>query len=941
MARRDIPFDIFTLPEPASSKAKDYLESYKGWVYSAVSTISKRAAEVEIKLYKRKRNGDVDEIEDHDSLALLHSVNTFQTGSQFREFSYIYQLLTGEYVWVLLGSKNAYNEMLLLRPDWVEVVPDGKGGISKYIYRPGGSYKSVDIEPERILFKREFNPTNAYRGYSPVRAAAVDIDIDDYSDKWNRNYFFNSAMPSFILSTDAKMSPPAKKRFIQKWYQSHQGTGNSHKVAFMDGGQMKVDQLSNTMQELDFQASKDRIRDKILSAFHISKSNLGVTDDVNRANAEAQDQRFVKLVISPLVSSMVDFLNEFYLPKWAGTEDMYFDFESIVAEDQELKLKQLEAASKEGWLSINEIREEIGYDPIEGGDVIFKPLNVQPILGEDADLQKPEPEVPTETEPLPQGAPENLDELAEVPQKSIWSRVKGMFSKTKRVEPHISVLRAPSGSKRKKYAKGMPVPSLARLRAERARGAVESELKKLMVSMMKNGLPVEKKEPVTEDKQVREKIWKEFVAKTDIEEAGLSNVIRELAQVQFREMIDKIGQYREMIKKGKFTAGSVVFSLNKENKRWYKSIRPYISRVLRAHGDDSLALLETKGAKSMKTKELDMGVSTVDGFLKRLGTEFIPEINETTRQALISEIEAGIKAGEDVDGIIARINAVYDDLVGYRADRIARTEVLRAANWGNFFAYLQSGVVAGKQWLATPFGDFRPSHLASDGQTVALDEPFNIGGVSMMCPHDPDAGPEDTINCRCTTIPVLDTEFKAHKEAIEKQKTEKKEKLEKAVDDVYTRHVVEAVKKQELDEIRKAEEKLAKLNDLKVQTIDSIRKDTVEVLQSEEAKRDVAVKNREAEEKALSKYHAQKTGENLSRLKALQDDENKKLANLQEQKETKEAEVKTLSDRLEVVKYDIKQAAVKAKDGIYKQREKIIGGLVKLRDKVVKTIKQK
>jgi hypothetical protein len=50
----------------------------------------------------------------------------------------------------------------------------------------------------------------------------------------------------------------------------------------------------------------------------------------------------------------------------------------------------------------------------------------------------------------------------------------------------------------------------------------------------------------------------------------------------------------------------------------------------------------------------------------------------------------------------------------------------------------------------------RPTHLAADGQTVPIDEPFDVGGVQFMRPADDSlgAGPEDIINCHCVAIPV-------------------------------------------------------------------------------------------------------------------------------------------------------------------------------------------
>jgi hypothetical protein len=53
-----------------------------------------------------------------------------------------------------------------------------------------------------------------------------------------------------------------------------------------------------------------------------------------------------------------------------------------------LKARELDTAAKESQLgvsTVNEIRNSIGRDAIDGGDVIYAPSTTQPILGEDAE----------------------------------------------------------------------------------------------------------------------------------------------------------------------------------------------------------------------------------------------------------------------------------------------------------------------------------------------------------------------------------------------------------------------------------------------------------------------------------------------------------------------------------------------------------------------------
>lgn len=61
-----------------------------------------------------------------------------------------------------------------------------------------------------------------------------------------------------------------------------------------------------------------------------------------------------------------------------------------------------------------------------------------------------------------------------------------------------------------------------------------------------------------------------------------------------------------------------------------------------------------------------------------------------------------------------------------------------------------------KRWLTAPGAHF-PRHEdydGLDGQTVPLDAPFDVGGVPLMYPGDPDGPPEEVCNCRCTIVLV-------------------------------------------------------------------------------------------------------------------------------------------------------------------------------------------
>ena len=86
-----------------------------------------------------------------------------------------------------------------------------------------------------------------------------------------------------------------------------------------------------------------------------------------------------------------------------------------------------------------------------------------------------------------------------------------------------------------------------------------------------------------------------------------------------------------------------------------------------------------------------------------------------------------------------------------RAQRIARTEAHLAVMTGSFEVAKQNGITH-KQWLSSLDERTRETHLEANGQTVEIDEPFQVGDAEGMFPGDPELPPEENINCRCTLL---------------------------------------------------------------------------------------------------------------------------------------------------------------------------------------------
>jgi len=156
-------------------------------------------------------------------------------------------------------------------------------------------------------------------------------------------------------------------------------------------------------------------------------------------------------------------------------------------------------------------------------------------------------------------------------------------------------------------------------------------------------------------------------------------------------------------------------------------------------------------------KIVDYWISYLRRYARVEGAERVTSIGLSQRKQAIrlikgvieKAVEKGWGAEVIAESIQKELNGVMIPLNTYRAMRIARTEVLMAATLGSVTGARSLDVPMLKTWLATPYGNYRPDHLALHKVTIDMDDKFDVGGVLMDRPGDPEGGAENVCNCRC------------------------------------------------------------------------------------------------------------------------------------------------------------------------------------------------
>lgn len=133
-------------------------------------------------------------------------------------------------------------------------------------------------------------------------------------------------------------------------------------------------------------------------------------------------------------------------------------------------------------------------------------------------------------------------------------------------------------------------------------------------------------------------------------------------------------------------------------------------------------------------------------------------IPDEVHSLVVAAILQGTNNGESIEQIARRV----DDILIFtgsenwenRARVIAQTETNRHFN-GSMLAHglLQekNGALGlSKRWDTILDGRERVEHQQANNQVQPLNQPFIVGGESLLFPGDPTGAPSNVINCRCS-----------------------------------------------------------------------------------------------------------------------------------------------------------------------------------------------
>jgi len=767
-------------------------------VFACVSKIAKGASRIGWILGKRQSGGEIDEIEEHPLLTLLAKPNETESGSRLTEKLLSFLLLAGNsYILKVQGVQSMPPQFLYaLRPDRMKVVAGTwKEPVARYEYSPGATVEK--FETKDVLHIREFHPTNDFYGLSRLEVAARAIDISNKSMEWNKKLLDNDMRPSGIIALDPPLMEEQFNLFVTKFNEQYMGYGKAGSVPIFNGG-VAWQATGLNPKDIDWTVGQREIMRQICTIFDVCSQLLGDTENTTYSNMQEARKALYMEAILPLMDLYRDELNSWLVPLYGDGLYLDYDRDKIEAlqEDQAQQYAYIAAAD---WLTVNEKRDATGYDEVgPEGDVILVGIGKIPLEqavaepepvpdalvgGNDAGAdEKPQDEGTPEGEGSDEGADENAAKSLSAPNTGILEqkpypnehacRIQdpGKFDRERRgIRKHegkeYSVIygHVKGGDSWEeqayRYAKDAWSADEARAHCKDHSGNFEAASGKCDECRHEFKATGYWAKP-----ELKERLWLTLEARVKTREKSFE----QLAKGYLRAQADALRQKASKLISTSGVIAADIFSINEEAKRYARTFTPwYVDHFIRAGNagmraskgelfdDGEFKSLAWKGDPKKPTSWMFTMTPAQDAKLKDMIFKSGTKVSETTLEIVERMIHEANDSNWTVAQFAQNLSDKATDLGPWRARLWARTESAKVDNYGAVEGFKETEFVELKGWMCSFVPDSRETHIAADGQEVALDEDFTVGGEAMAYPGDPKASAGEVCNCLCGTYPVV------------------------------------------------------------------------------------------------------------------------------------------------------------------------------------------
>ena len=365
----------------STTYSADYAEIWRTQesVRTVVSFLARNVAQLGLPLYERVGDSDRQPLQDHPLAKMLRQPNPWTSRYRFiSSLVHDFSIYNNAY-WLKTKFANGQGGLVRIPPPIIKTA--GTDWLTPAAFEVRGN-TGVQVYPrDQIVYFRGYGP-DSDEGISPLEALRRTLREEWTSGEMREQIMRNGARMSgyLVRPKDAPdWSDAARDRFKRSWQSQYSGSGpGAGGTPILEDG-MTFTPVSQTARDLQYIEGRKLTREEVASAYFIPPPMIGILDNATFSNINEQHKMLYADCLAPLLVMIEEEIELQLLPDFEPQpENFYCEFnlrEKLTGSFEE-RADAIQKSVGGPTMTINEARALDNRPPIDGGDVLIRPLNV-------------------------------------------------------------------------------------------------------------------------------------------------------------------------------------------------------------------------------------------------------------------------------------------------------------------------------------------------------------------------------------------------------------------------------------------------------------------------------------------------------------------------------------------------------------------------------------
>lgn len=339
-------------------------------VYRAVTLLSGAVASLPLKVYKATTDGREPATGDITYRLLHQAPNPQQTAFTFKELIMNHLLLNGNFYAYIDWQGGKPVGLWPIDPAAVTVDLDAATGLISYRI---STAKGQQVLPPREVLHVLGMTLDGYRGVSPITMARESLGGAIAELKHGQSFFKNGAAVGGVLQHPGHLGAEAAETLRRSWRDKYSGPDNAGKVAVLEEG-MTFEPVALSNKDSQWLESRQVSVLDIARIFGVPPALIGHLEKASYSSQEAQNLEFLTHSLRPWLTRIEQAINKALL----GSGGLYAEFTTgdLLRTDLKSRFDAYRTALAAGFMTVNEVRRLENLPSMDGGDILFRPLNM-------------------------------------------------------------------------------------------------------------------------------------------------------------------------------------------------------------------------------------------------------------------------------------------------------------------------------------------------------------------------------------------------------------------------------------------------------------------------------------------------------------------------------------------------------------------------------------